>query len=227
MVRPQVAVLQEGNFPQTTCSFSDWEFVCGKSNSELGLCNGGFAATMAGVQFTIRDFQPDDFETLWRIDQTCFPPGISYSRAELKFYMRRRTAFTLVAEMSEEKDQEKARKNVNLGTDQAAKKTIAAGIIGFLVAEAAEKKRGHIITIDVMSTVRRFRVGSQLLQAAETRLLSMKCTSVELETAVDNAAALPFYKRHGYSVVGTHPRYYSNGVDALVLEKVFPTSPTA
>ncbi len=40
-----------------------------------------------------------------------------------------------------------------------------------------------------------------------------------LETAVDNLAALAFYKRHGYSVVRTWPRYYSNGVDALVMKK--------
>jgi ribosomal protein S18 acetylase RimI-like enzyme len=36
---------------------------------------------------------------------------------------------------------------------------------------------------------------------------------------VDNISALSFYKRHGYSVISTSPRYYSNGVDALVLEK--------
>jgi ribosomal protein S18 acetylase RimI-like enzyme len=36
---------------------------------------------------------------------------------------------------------------------------------------------------------------------------------------VDNAVALAFYKRHQYSVVKTIPRYYSNGVDAFVLEK--------
>jgi ribosomal protein S18 acetylase RimI-like enzyme len=30
---------------------------------------------------------------------------------------------------------------------------------------------------------------------------------------------LLFYKRHGYEVVKTIPRYYSNGVDALVLRK--------
>jgi ribosomal protein S18 acetylase RimI-like enzyme len=42
---------------------------------------------------------------------------------------------------------------------------------------------------------------------------------VELETAVDNLSALSFYKRHAYSVVRTFPRYYSNGVDALVLQK--------
>jgi ribosomal protein S18 acetylase RimI-like enzyme len=40
-----------------------------------------------------------------------------------------------------------------------------------------------------------------------------------LETAVDNVPALSFYKRHGYDVIRTWPRYYSNGVDALLLEK--------
>ena len=49
------------------------------------------------VPFTIRDFQPADFDTLWNIDQLCFPPGISYSRAELKLYIRRRGSFTLLA----------------------------------------------------------------------------------------------------------------------------------
>ena len=48
---------------------------------------------------------------------------------------------------------------------------------------------------------------------------SSGCQVICLETAVDNAAAIAFYKRHGYDVIETVPRYYSNGVDALVLEK--------
>jgi len=149
------------------------------------------------VPFTVRDFQAADFDTLWRIDQACFPAGISYSRAELRLYMRRRASFTLIA-VSGEPD---------------------AAIAGFIVAEAGARARGHIITIDVIAATRRFGVGSLMLRAAEDRLISAGCRSVELETAVDNAAALLFYKRHGYSVVTTYPRYYSNGVDASVLEK--------
>jgi ribosomal protein S18 acetylase RimI-like enzyme len=42
---------------------------------------------------------------------------------------------------------------------------------------------------------------------------------VQLETAVDNVAALSFYKRRGYNVIQTVSRYYSSGVDALLLEK--------
>ncbi len=91
--------------------------------------------------------------------------------------------------------------------------------MGFLVAEAGSRARGHIITIDVIAAARRFGVGSLLLRAAEDRLIVTGCHVVELETAVDNASALAFYKRHGFSVTRTFPRYYSNGMDALVLEK--------
>jgi len=146
------------------------------------------------VPFAIRDFKPEDFETLWRIDQACFPPGIAYSRQELKIYMRRKGSFTIIAE----------------GEDSAK-------VAGFLVA--FEGLTGHIITIDVTAEARRSGVGSQLLQTAEDRLRAGGSKAVGLETAVDNAAALAFYKRHGFHVVRTWPRYYSNGVDALVLTK--------
>jgi ribosomal-protein-alanine N-acetyltransferase len=58
-----------------------------------------------------------------------------------------------------------------------------------------------------------------LLQAAEGRLQTAGSKAVSLETAVDNISALAFYKRHGYNVIETMPRYYSNGVDALRMKK--------
>jgi ribosomal protein S18 acetylase RimI-like enzyme len=57
------------------------------------------------------------------------------------------------------------------------------------------------------------------LVSAELRLNTEHCRAVRLETAVDNLPALTFYKRHGYDIVKTIPRYYSNGVDAFSLEK--------
>ncbi len=146
------------------------------------------------MAFVIRDSTPEDFETLWRIDQECFPPGISYSKQELKSYLSRRGAFTLVASRAEE-----------------------SHVGGFIVAHGGGT--GHVITIDVTKADRRSGVGSLLLQAAEERLRLGGCDAVGLETAVDNLAALAFYKRHGYSVIRTWPRYYSNGVDALVMRK--------
>ena len=142
----------------------------------------------------IREFKPDDFDTLWRMDQECFPAGISYSKPELKSYIRHRGSFTLVA------------------TDGAEGKTQ-----GFIIGHCAAT--GHIITIDVSPTARRSGIGSLLLQSAEKRMRQAGCHWVGLETAVDNVTALAFYKRHQYSVIRTWPRYYSNGVDALVLRK--------
>jgi len=146
------------------------------------------------VPFAIRDFKAEDFETLWQVDQECFPPGISYSRQELKVYLRRKGSFSLVA----------------VGRD-------GASIAGFIVAYGGPM--GHIITIDVIEAARRSGVGSLLLKAAEERLQAAGSRAVGLETAVDNLAALSFYKRRGYSVIRTWPRYYSNGVDALVMKK--------
>lgn len=148
------------------------------------------------VAFVIRDFKSADFETLWQIDQQCFAPGISYSKPELRAYIRHRASFTLVA------DDKKSGK-----------------IEGFIVGHIGPT--GHIITIDVVATARRSGLGSVLLRAAEDRMRAGGSHAIGLEAAVDNVGALSFYKRHGYSVIRTWPRYYSNGVDALVLRKDF------
>jgi ribosomal-protein-alanine N-acetyltransferase len=149
------------------------------------------------VRFNVRDYRREDFHILWEIDQSCFPPGISYSQFELKTYIGRQRSFTLVAESDE---------------------SGPIVLLGFVIGETS-RRMGHIITLDVRSEARRHRLGSALLKAAEGRLRVEKCSDVRLETAVDNLSALAFYKRHGYSVMDTIPRYYSNGVDALLLEK--------
>ena len=164
------------------------------------------------VDFKIRQSRREDFDTLWRIDKECFPPGISYSRLELAVYMRRPRSFTLLAEAAAT-NSKKSAANGSLVADSPV------GIVGFIVA-AANRRGGHIITIDVLPTARRFGVGSTLLSAAEKHLRAAPCYAVELETAVDNLAALAFYKRHSYDLINTIPGYYSNGVDALVLRKV-------
>jgi len=150
------------------------------------------------MQPAIREYQPSDFETLWKIDQVCFVRGISYTRRELAFYIARKRGFTLVAERGEQ-------------------------IIGFVVVEYDRQGQGHIITIDIVPEGRRAGLGSRLMAAAEDRLRSFGCSVVILETAVDNAAAIAFYKRYGYSVIHTIPRYYLNSLDALVLSKDLTT----
>jgi [ribosomal protein S18]-alanine N-acetyltransferase len=153
------------------------------------------------VEFELRDFRKEDFETLWSIDQQCFAAGIAYSRMELAVYIRRAGAITLVTQ----------RKGFAAESSE--------GLAGFIVAHPRRGGTGHVVTIDVLPEARRLGVGSRLLEAAEERLQGAGCRTVSLETAVDNTSALAFYKRHKYFLVKTVPRYYANGVDAFVLQK--------
>jgi [ribosomal protein S18]-alanine N-acetyltransferase len=146
------------------------------------------------VNFKLRNFRRGEFDTLWKLDQECFPEGIAYTRFELAGYMKRLGAFTLVAERE-------------------------SSILGFIVAEANHRRVGHIITIDILPSARRLGIASELLRSAEARLRAADCRLVRLESAVDNAGALAFYKRHQYEVMKTLPGYYSTGADALGLEK--------
>ncbi|MGB9198219.1 MAG: N-acetyltransferase [Terriglobales bacterium] len=123
---------------------------------------------------------------------------MAYSRPELAFYMRRAGAFTLVAE------------------GEADGKPNS--VLGFIVAEA-RRRSGHIITIDVVAEARRLGVGSALLQSAEDQLREAGARTVALETAVNNEAAIRFYKQKGYFVEKTVRGYYSGQLDALEMVK--------
>jgi [ribosomal protein S18]-alanine N-acetyltransferase len=155
------------------------------------------------VRLRIREFEKPDLDTLWRIDQACFDAQLAYSRTELALYMRRPGSFTLVAEGE---------------GGEVPFKGKAASILGFIVAET-RRKSGHIITIDVVAEARRAGVGSALLGAAEEELLRAGAVAVALETPVNNAAAIRFYKQKGYFVERTVAGYYSNYMDALVMTK--------
>jgi [ribosomal protein S18]-alanine N-acetyltransferase len=187
----------------TTADRTAQEAKGGKLAGDFG---GGSTRYNGSVLFRIRPFQQADFETLWRMDQVCFDPQLAYSQPELAFYMSRPGSFTLVAEGE--------------GSEAGTNGSSAGRILGFIVAEARRKtKTGHVITIDVVPETRRSGVGSALLGAAEEQLLQAGAAIVTLETAVNNTAAIRFYKQKRYFVEKTVPAYYSNGLDALVMRK--------
>ena len=164
------------------------------------------------MDYSLRDGRSSDLDTLWRIDQACFPPGISYSRLELAVYMRRPGAFTLVAEQPRPKMK-------SFGEQPGI-------ILGFLVMQEERGKVGHIVTIDVVGNVRRAGIGSRLIVAAEARSRVSNFSSIYLEAMVTNHSAIEFYKRHGYSILRTEPGYYSDGTDAFVFSKDLLSGPS-
>ena len=94
-----------------------------------------------------------------------------------------------------------------------------AGIAGFVVVELQREGYGHIITLDVRRDIRRQRLGTLLMEAAEARVRKLGGFMMVLEAAVDNAAALAFYDRHRYKVLKRLSRYYAHNLDAWFLTK--------
>lgn len=148
-----------------------------------------------GPRFSTRDYRAADFESVWKLDQSCFAPGIAYSRAELRAFLSRRTAETIVVESG-------------------------GRIVAFVFGCRRGRTEGHVITLDVAAPARRQGLGRQLLTELEGRFRDIGVRRVRLETATDNAAAIAFYERLGYKKVAHSPDYYGSGLHAWEMEKV-------
>jgi ribosomal protein S18 acetylase RimI-like enzyme len=152
----------------------------------------------------LRKYQPQDFERLLEIDTACFVEGIAYSEQEMRYFLRRPSSIRLVGEEEKEDRQRDIQGSI---------------IADHFVTRPSKQRMGHIITIDVLPEARRHGLGSRLLDAVEKELKKLGCSHVSLETAVDNFAALHFYKQHGYTGLKILPRYYLNSIDALLMGK--------
>lgn len=148
----------------------------------------------------LRPYRPADLDMLFEIDQACFPPGIAYTRGELRRFVAFREAATWIAEEGGE-------------------------IIGFLIAHRLPGRVGHIVTIDVRQGLRRRGVGRALMEAAEDWGRASDLRLVYLETPEDNHTAQEFYQALGYQKVERIPRYYSNGAAAWVMIKQMKPTP--
>lgn len=151
------------------------------------------------MSFHLRPAQPDDFDELYAIDQSCFSHGIAWSKAELAYFLRYPGNFSLVVEEEG-----------------------LPGIAGFAIG-GLERRRGlmfgRLITIDVRGHSRRQGVGQMLMNAIEERLREADAQAIQLEVAVNNGVAQEFYGRRGFVRTGRIPGYYQGRIDAYVMEK--------
>jgi ribosomal-protein-alanine N-acetyltransferase len=148
--------------------------------------------------WTLRPYAPADFEALYNIDTACFAPGIAYPKRALRTFLRQPGAICIVADSANQ---------------------IAGFILVESLAVSGGQVQGHIITLDVLEQHRRSGVGSALLTAAERALAERSARRIELETAIDNAPAIAFWKKHGYRTIGVVEGYYLDRIDAYWMQK--------
>ena len=91
-------------------------------------------------------------------------------------------------------------------------------MVGFIAGDIRDhQKVSWIATIGVLPEYRGRGLGSQLLEACEKLLPS---TSIKLCVRISNESAIRMYRKFGYNVANTWQRYYQDGEDALVMEKI-------
>src|SRR3989440_13005976 len=93
------------------------------------------------MPLVLRTYDPHDFAALYKLDQSCFPAGIAYSKTTLRYFLGLRTADCLVALED-------------------------SHIAGFILTEE-NPPLAHIITLDVADKYRRSGIGSGLLGESE------------------------------------------------------------
>jgi ribosomal-protein-alanine N-acetyltransferase len=145
------------------------------------------------VALTIRQYDAHDFAALHKLDQTCFPPGIAYSKTMLRYFLAQPAAECLVA-------------------------VDGAKIVGFMLSEE-NPPLAHIITLDVAESHRRHGVGTELLRESEAHLAFRGVRTVLLETATTNDVGVAFWERHGYRKEAVLKNYYPGRLNAFEMRK--------
>ncbi|OHW61590.1 protease synthase and sporulation negative regulatory protein PAI 1 [Andreesenia angusta] len=78
---------------------------------------------------------------------------------------------------------------------------------------------GHVTNVAVDPKFRGMGVGNELLSEMVIRARESNLVSMTLEVRVSNVQAIGLYKKHGFKDVGTRPKYYDNGEDAIIMWK--------
>ena len=83
----------------------------------------------------------------------------------------------------------------------------------------------QILKVGVDPAQRRRGIARELLARVAADARDLGAATCSLEVRAGNAGAQAFYEALGFHALGTRPRYYSDGEDALILEGPLPLAP--
>ena len=166
------------------------------------------------IILTIRSLESRDVEAILEIQAAC-PEIAQWTAWDYDRVARGEMAGWVATEHSEVSVEGAA--EVAAGVAGAAAAELGGEVAGFLVARRLSSEL-EILNFAVESEWRRCGIGAALLTAALQWAQTFQATQAILEVRASNLAALRFYERHKFEVVGRRPRYYTAPVeDALLL----------
>lgn len=80
-------------------------------------------------------------------------------------------------------------------------------------------RKGHIISVAVMPDFRNMGMGYALVEQVLSVLSARDADECYLEVRTNNVQAINLYRKMGFEVTRTIPRYYFDGFDAYVMTK--------
>jgi len=86
-------------------------------------------------------------------------------------------------------------------------------IVGFVAGVNNAPYNTRILMLAVLELHRKRGIGSALMDAFLQQCALRGMRTVELEVRVSNETAIGFYKRYGFQIAGTLPRFYTDGED--------------
>lgn len=155
------------------------------------------------TRFEIREFKPEDLDTVALINRACLPENYSPSFF-LEHYYENPKIF-LVAE--------------------AEGKIVGYNMcrieFGVSNVRTAFVKKGHVISVAVMPEYRGLGIGKALMERGLVGVKEGGANEIYLEVRVSNNIAVGLYKKLGFKINRVSDAYYRDGENAYVMVKNF------
>jgi ribosomal-protein-alanine N-acetyltransferase len=151
--------------------------------------------------FTLRKFEPDDLKQVVSINERCLPEnypdqffmGLHYHAPDA-FYVAQNDGEIIGYIMCR----------------------VERGISGF---GRMPVKKGHIVSVAVLGTMRNKGVGTALVNAGMEGMMGYGASEFFLEVRKTNEEAIAVYEKLGYTVRRVLRGYYRDGEDAYLMVK--------